>query len=154
MQIAISEAKKAYDKKEVPVGAVLVNNQTQKIIAKSHNLVEKNQNITSHSEMIVINKAIKKLKIKYLTDQNLDFTLYTTLEPCSMCAGAIIHSKIKTVVIGAKDPKAGAAGSVINILQNPKLNHQCELIFGVLEQECSEILKDFFRELRLKKDKL
>jgi len=148
MKIAISEAKKAYDKQEVPIGAVLVNNQTQKVIAKSHNLVEKNQNITFHSEMNVINKAIKKLKIKYLTDIDLDLTLYSTLEPCSMCAGAIIHSKIKTVVIGTKDPKSGAAGSVLNILQNPKLNHQCELIFGILEKDCSDLLKGFFIDKR------
>lgn len=148
MQIALSEAKKANDKQEVPIGAVLVNNETNKIVAKSHNLVEKNQNITFHAEMNVINKAIKKLNIKYLTDINLNLTLYTTLEPCSMCAGAIIHSKIQTVVIGTKDQKAGAAGSVLNILQNPQLNHQCKLIFGILENDCSDLVKGFFKDKR------
>ncbi len=145
MEIALKEAKKSYLKDEVPVGCVITRDN--KVISKAHNLVQSKKNITAHSEIIALNKAMKKLGIKYLDDCEL----YVSLEPCSMCAGAIVLSKIKKVYIATEDVKTGAAGGVFNILNNSKLNHQCEIEFGILKEESSKLLKDFFRELRVKK---
>jgi len=145
MEIALKEAKKSYLKDEVPVGCVITRDN--KVISKAHNLVQSKKNITAHSEIIALNKAMKKLGKKYLDDCEL----YVSLEPCSMCAGAIVLSKIKTVYIATEDVKTGAAGGVFNILNNSKLNHQCEIEFGILKEESSKLLKDFFHELRLKK---
>ncbi len=142
MKEALKEAKKAYDKLEVPVGAVIVRNG--KIIARGHNLKETKFDTTNHAEIIAIQKASKKLKSWRL----LDCEMYVTLEPCSMCAGAIINSRIKKVYIGANDEKTGAVGSVLNLFEDYKFNHNVEFEKGILKEDCENILKDFFKNLR------
>lgn len=142
MKEALKEAKKAYDKLEVPVGAVIVKDG--KIISRAHNLKETKCDTTNHAEMLAIQKASKKLKSWRL----LDCEMYITLEPCSMCAGAIINSRIKKVYIGASDEKTGAVGSVLNLFEDYKFNHNVEFEKGILRQECEDILKDFFKKLR------
>ena len=141
MKEALKEAKKAYEKLEVPVGAVIVKNG--KIIARAHNLKETKKNTTKHAEILAIEKASKKLDAWRL----LDCEMYITLEPCSMCAGAIINSRIKKIYIGALDEKTGAAGSVLNLFDY-KFNHKVEVEKGILQKECEKVLKDFFKELR------
>lgn len=142
MREAIAEAVKAAREGEVPIGAVIVfNNQ---IIAKAHNLRETNGDPTAHAEILVLREAAYLKKHWRL----LGTTLYTTLEPCPMCAGALVMARTKRLVYGASDPKAGAAGSLMNIVQDPRLNHRLEVRGGVLEEECRELLKDFFRERR------
>ena len=143
MKEALKEAKKAYDKVEVPIGAVIVKDN--KIIARAHNLRETKKQACAHAEILAIEKACKKLNAWRLEDCDL----YVTLEPCTMCAGAIINARIKNLYIGAMDEKGGAVGSKINILKDIKLNHEVEVITGILKDECSSILKDFFKELRL-----
>jgi len=145
MTYAFKEAKKAYNKGEVPIGAVIVKDG--KIIAKAHNLRESKQDATAHAEMLAITKACKKLGSWRLVDCDL----YVTLEPCPMCAGAIIQSRIRRLIFGATDPKAGAAGTVVNLFNTGKFNHKVEVIQGVMENDCSQILKQFFKELRDKK---
>ena len=145
MKEALKEAKKAYDKLEVPVGAVIVKNG--KIIARSHNLKETKKDTTKHAEILAIEKASKKLGAWRL----LDCDMYVTLEPCSMCAGAIINARIKKLYIGTLDDKTGAAGSVLNLFEDYKFNHNVELEKGILEKECEKILKEFFKDLRKKK---
>ena len=147
MKEALKEAKKAYDKLEVPVGCVIVKDN--KIIARAHNLKETKLDTTKHAEILAIQKASKKLESWRL----LDCEMYITLEPCSMCAGAIINSRIKKIYIGALDEKTGAAGSVLNLFKDYKFNHNVELETGVLKEECEQILKDFFKELRALKKK-
>ena len=142
MKEALKEAKKAYDKLEVPVGAVIVKDG--KIISRAHNLKETKCDTTNHAEILAIQKASKKLKSWRL----LDCEMYITLEPCSMCAGAIINSRIKKVYIGASDEKTGAVGSVLNLFEDYKFNHNVEFEKGILRQECEDILKDFFKKLR------
>ena len=142
MKVALKEAKKACKKLEVPVGAVIVKDG--KIIAKAHNQKETKFDTTKHAEILAIQKASKKLGAWRL----LDCEMYVTLEPCPMCAGAIINSRIKKVYIGCMNPKAGCAGSIMNLLQVDKFNHQVEIEKGILEEECSSLLKDFFRNLR------
>ena len=142
MKEALKEAKKAYDKLEVPVGAVIVKDG--KVIARAHNLKETKYDTTNHAEIIAIQKASKKLKSWRL----LDCEMYVTLEPCSMCAGAIINSRIKKVYIGANDEKTGAVGSILNLFEDYKFNHNVEFEKGILKKECENILKDFFKELR------
>lgn len=142
MKEALKEAKKAYDKLEVPVGAVIVKNG--KVIARAHNLKETKYDTTNHAEILAIQKASKKLKSWRL----LDCEMYVTLEPCSMCAGAIINSRIKKVYIGANDEKTGAVGSVLNLFEDYTFNHKVEFEKGILKKECEEILKKFFKELR------
>ena len=145
MKQAIREAQKAYKKLEVPVGAVIVKDG--KIIAKAHNQKETKTDTTKHAEILAIQKASKKLKSWRL----IDCEMYVTLEPCTMCAGAIINSRIKKVYIGTMDPKGGACGSVFNIPQEPRLNHQIEIETGLMKEECATIMKNFFKELRTKK---
>jgi len=145
MKEALKEARKAYKKDETPIGAVIVKDGT--IIARGHNKKELKQDATLHAEMAAIKKASKKLGSWRLNDCDM----YVTLEPCTMCAGAIIHARIRRLYIGAADPKAGAAGSVINVFAIDNFNHKVEVIHGILEEECSNILKDFFKELRTKK---
>ncbi len=147
MRAAIREAKKAYALEEVPIGCVIV--RKEKIIARGYNRRNTDKNTLAHAELSAIKKASKKCGDWRLED----CTMYVTLEPCQMCAGAIIQSRIKKVVIAAKNPKAGCAGSVLNLLQIPEFNHQAEVEYGVLEEECSEMLSRFFRELREKKKK-
>ena len=142
MREALKEAKKAYDKLEVPVGCVIVKDG--KIIAKGHNLKETKKDTTKHAEMIAIQKASKKLDSWRL----LDCELYVTLEPCSMCAGAIINARIKKIYIGTLDEKTGAAGSVLNLFEDYPFNHKVEVKTGILKEPCEKILKDFFKELR------
>ncbi|WIV12620.1 tRNA adenosine(34) deaminase TadA [Proteiniborus sp. MB09-C3] len=144
MKIAIDEAYKAYSIGEVPVGAIIVNNH--KIIATGYNMREILRDPTAHAEIIAIKKASEFLGGWRL----IDCTMYVTLEPCAMCAGAIVNSRIERVVIGAKDPKMGACGSIINIIQNQSFNHRADITWGVMEKESSEIMKDFFRKLREK----
>ena len=147
MKEALKEAKKAYNKLEVPVGAVIVKDR--QIIARAHNLKETKYDTTKHAEILAIQKASKKLKSWRL----LDCTMYVTLEPCSMCAGAIINSRIKKVYIGAKDAKTGACGSVLNLFDDFKFNHKVEYEIGILKNECEAILKNFFKILREEKKK-
>lgn len=142
MRLAIKESMKCNRSMDVPIGSVIVQNS--QVIAKAHNEVEKRQDPTAHSELLAIKKAIRKIGYKYLSD----CVLYTTLEPCSMCAGAIVLARIPLVVWGADDPKSGAGGSVVNLLQNPKLNHRTRIISGILADKCSLLLKDFFKMLR------
>ena len=142
MKAALKEAKKAYDKLEVPVGAVIVKDK--KIIARAHNLKETKNDTTKHAEILAIQKASKKLNSWRL----IDCEMYVTLEPCSMCAGALINSRIKKVYIGASDQKTGAVGSVFNLLEDYTFNHKVEYEKGVLQDECESILKEFFKELR------
>ena len=147
MQEALKEAKKAYKKLEVPVGAIIVKNG--EIIAKAHNLKETKNDTTKHAEILAIQRASKKLKSWRL----LDCEMYITLEPCSMCAGAIINSRVKKIYIGALDYKTGAAGSVLNLFEDYKFNHKVEVEKGILQEECENLLKSFFKELRQKKRK-
>ena len=142
MKQALKEAKKAYEKLEVPVGAIIVKDG--KIIARAHNLKEAKHDTTKHAEILAIQKASKKLSSWRL----IDCEMYVTLEPCSMCAGALINSRIKKVYIGAKDEKTGAVGSVFNLLDDYKFNHKVEYETGILEENCKEQLKSFFKMLR------
>ncbi len=144
MRAAITQAKKAYALGEVPIGCVI--EYEGKIIGRGYNRRKTDKNTLTHAELIAIRKASKKLG-----DWRLEgCTLYVTLEPCQMCAGAIVQARIPTVVIGCMNPKAGCAGSILNILQEPQFNHQVEIIRGVFEKECSTMLTEFFKELRLR----
>ena len=142
MKEALKEAKKAYEKLEVPVGAVIVKNG--EIIARGHNLKETKFDTTKHAEIIAIQRASKKLNAWRLEDCEM----YVTLEPCTMCAGAIINSRIKKVYIGTEDPKSGACGSILNLFTDYKFNHKVEYEKGIMQKECEKILKDFFKDLR------
>lgn len=145
MREAIIEAKKAEEQNEVPIGAVIVLDG--QIISRGFNLRESHQSAVAHAELLAIEKACEELGTWRLENA----TLYVTLEPCPMCAGAILLSRIKKVVYGAQDPKAGCAGSLMNLLQDQRFNHQCELFPGVLQEECGEMLSVFFRSLREQK---
>ncbi|AOC89568.1 tRNA adenosine(34) deaminase TadA [Bacillus amyloliquefaciens] len=148
MREAIKEAKKAEAKGEVPIGAVLVLHD--EIVARAHNLRETEQRSLAHAEMLAIDEACRKLGTWRLEDA----VLYVTLEPCPMCAGAVVLSRVDKVVFGAFDPKGGCAGTLMNLLQEERFNHQAEVVSGVLEEECGEMLSAFFRKLRRqKKDK-
>lgn len=145
MKQAVKQAKKAYDKLETPIGCVIVHED--KIIARGYNKRNMKKNTLAHAEILAINKASK-----VLGDWRLeDCTMYVTLEPCPMCAGAIVQARIPRVVIGSMNLKAGCAGSVLNLLQQNGLNHQVEITKGVLAEECSGLMTSFFRELRKKK---
>lgn len=145
MKQAVKQAKKAYDKLETPIGCVIVHED--KIIARGYNKRNMKKNTLAHAEILAINKVSK-----VLGDWRLeDCTMYVTLEPCPMCAGAIVQARIPRVVIGSMNPKAGCAGSVLNLLQQDGLNHQVEITKGVLAEECSGLMTSFFRELRKKK---
>jgi len=144
MQYAIEEAHKAYTLLEVPIGAVIIKDS--EVIARAYNLRETAKSPLAHAEILAIEEAAKKLGGWRLTGA----TMYVTLEPCPMCAGAIYQSRISTLVYGADDPKAGAVKSLYSILNDPRLNHQVEVISGVLADESSKLLKKFFRELRKK----
>ena len=142
MKMALSEAYKAADIGEIPIGAVLVLDG--EIIAKAHNMRETWQDATAHAETIVIREACKKLNRWRLTGA----TLYVTIEPCPMCAGAIVMSRISRLVYGSPDSKAGAAESLFNVVNNPALNHMVEVTAGVCNEECTQIMKDFFKKRR------
>lgn len=145
MKRAIAEAGKAEDKSEVPIGCVIVKDG--RIIARAHNLRETTQDPTAHAELMAIRKAARKLGSWRL----LDTTLYVTLEPCSMCMGGIILARIPNVVFGCYDPKGGAAGSIYDLSNNPRLNHTVQLVPNILQEECSSLLSSFFAELRKRK---
>ena len=147
MREAIKEAKKAYKKLEVPVGAVIVKNG--EIIARAHNLKETKLDTTKHAEILAIQRASKKLQSWRL----IDCEMYVTLEPCSMCAGALINSRIKKVYIGTNDEKTGAVGSVFNLFDDYTFNHKVEYEKGILKDECEEMLSSFFKDLRKLKSK-
>ena len=142
MKEALKEAKKAYLEDEVPVGCVIVKDN--KIIARGNNKKEKNNNAILHAEIVTLNKAQKKLNDWHLND----CTLYVTLEPCLMCTGAIIQTRIKRVVYGCNDPKGGAVDSILNIKEIKGINHYFESISKILEKDCSMILKNYFKSKR------
>ncbi len=145
MKEALKEAQKSYKKEEIPVGAIIVKDG--KIIARGHNLKETKTDPTKHAEIIAIQKACKKLQTWRLTG----CTMYVTLEPCSMCAGSLIQSRLDKVVIGTMDEKTGACGSVLNLLADYKFNHIVQIETGIMQEECKKILQQFFKELRAKK---
>ena len=147
MEQAIKQAKKAYAINEVPIGCVLV--QGDKIIARGYNRRNTDKSVLAHAEIAAIKKACKKTGDWRLED----CVLYVTLEPCQMCAGAIVQARIPRVVIGAMNPKAGCAGSVMNVLQMQQFNHQCQIETGVLGDKCKEMMTKFFEELREQKKK-
>ncbi len=142
MKEAIKEAEKSFKKDEVPVGAVLV--YENKIIATAHNLIRTKKDPAAHAEILAIRKAAKKLNNERL----IDASLYVTIEPCAMCAGAIILARIKNLIFGAKDQKTGACGSVFDVISNKKNNHKVNVISGIMENECAEIMKKFFKNKR------
>ena len=142
MREALRQAQKANEAGEVPVGAVIV--QAGKIIARAHNQVELLKDATAHAEMLALTQAEAAVGDWRLAECDL----YVTKEPCAMCAGALVHTRIRRVIFGCTDPAAGAAGSVMNLLQMPVLNHRCDIASGVLQEECATILQDFFRKRR------
>ncbi len=144
MSEALRQAARAYELGEVPVGAVIV--REGRVIARAYNQVEMLKDATAHAEMLALTQAEAAVGDWRLTD----CTLYVTKEPCPMCAGAIVHTRLARVVFGAFDPKAGAAGSAVDLLQFPSLNHRCEITRGVRDAECSTLLRDFFQEQRQK----
>lgn len=144
MSEALKEAQKALDEDEVPVGAVVV--YKGKIIARGHNQVERLKDPTAHAEMLAITSAANSLNTKWLNGASL----YVTIEPCSMCAGAFVLARVKDIIYGASDPKTGACGSVTNIINNKKLNHRINIKSGILKEECSSLLKEFFKKKRIK----
>ncbi len=146
MQMALAEAGKAYQRAEVPIGAVVVCDD--QVVGRGFNLREQTQDPTSHAEMIALREAAANEDSWRLENCQL----YVTLEPCPMCAGAVLQSRIKRLVYGASDPKAGAVRSLYQLLDDNRFNHQVEVEAGVLEKESAQLLKDFFRELRLRKD--
>ena len=145
MKEALKEAKKAYKKEEVPIGVVIVKDN--KIISRAHNEKELKNDTTEHAEIRAIKKASKKLNSWRL----IGCEMYSTLEPCPMCAGAIIQSRIKKLYIGAMDEKTGAVGSKLNLLEDFSFNHKVKIEKGLLKEECTKILQDFFKELRKSK---
>lgn len=142
MKEALKQAYQAFEEDEVPVGAVIV--YEDKIIAKAYNEMEKLKDPTAHAEMLAITQATSYLNVARLDN----CILYVTIEPCPMCAGALVWAKIKRIVYGADDPKTGACGTILNIAHNEKLNHRIEISKGVLSQECAQIIKEFFQRKR------
>jgi tRNA(adenine34) deaminase len=147
MELALKEAEKAAAIGEVPIGAVLVKDD--QILARAHNLRETEQRAVAHAELLAIDQACKETGAWRLEGT----TLYVTLEPCAMCSGAIVLSRVDRVVYGAADPKGGCAGTLMNLLQEDRFNHQCEVAAGVKEEECGKILSSFFKNLRDRKRK-
>jgi len=148
MREALRQALKAGKADEVPVGAVIV--RAGKVIARAHNQVELLKDATAHAEMLALTQAEAAVGDWRL----IDCDLYVTKEPCAMCAGALVHTRVRRVIFGCADPAAGAAGSVINLLQMPTLNHRCDIAAGVLQDECAGILQSFFRERRNPRNKI
>jgi tRNA(adenine34) deaminase len=142
MREALRQAQKAYAADEVPVGAVVV--RESQIIARAHNQIELLKDATAHAEMLALTQAEAAVGDWRL----IDCELYVTKEPCAMCAGALVHTRIRRVIFGCRDPSAGAAGSMINLLQIPAFNHRCEITSGILQNECGILLQDFFRQCR------
>ena len=145
MKLAIEEAKKAFELDETPIGAVIV--YKDKVIGKACNRRNTDKNALAHAEILAIDEACKSIGDWRLEE----CTIYITLEPCPMCAGAIVQARIPRVIFGASSPKAGFGGSVFNVLELESLNHRCEVIRGICEEESSELLKEYFKQMRLKK---
>ena len=145
MYAAYEEARKAYDLGEVPIGCVIVCDNT--IIARGYNRRKTDKSTLAHGEIIAIKKACEELGDWRLED----CTLYVTLEPCQMCAGAIVQARIKRVVMATDNPKAGCAGSILDMFHEERFNHQVEVTRGIMQEECSQLLKDFFKEMRLRR---
>jgi tRNA(adenine34) deaminase len=143
MQEAFKEAQRAAKEDEIPIGAVIV--YKDKIIGRAHNQVERLKDPTAHAEMIAITSAANSLNTKWLNGASL----YVTIEPCSMCAGALVLARIENLIYGADDPKAGGCGSVTDIINNKILNHRIKIKKGILEKECSSLLKEFFKKKRV-----
>lgn len=148
MREALRLARKAYEAEEVPVGAVVV--RAGKIIARAYNQIELLKDATAHAEMLALTQAEAAVGDWRLTDCDL----YVTKEPCVMCAGALVHVRMRRIIFGCSDPRSGAAGGMINLLQHPALNHHCEITAGVLQNECGGILQDFFRKKRRAEDEV
>lgn len=148
MKEAVKEAIKALDDKEVPIGAVIA--YKNRIIARAYNQREKLRDPTAHAEIIALTQAAAFLDSWRLTDT----TIYVTLEPCPMCAGALVNARVKTLVYGAKDPKAGACGTLFNITGDKRLNHRLEIVAGVMEADCQTLLKEFFKQKRISAEDL
>lgn len=144
MQLALAEARKAAELGEIPIGAVLVELISGEVVAAAHNMRETWNDATAHAEIIVIRKACARLKRWRLSGCGL----YVTVEPCPMCSGAIVNSRVDRVVYGCPDSKAGGAESIFNIITNPNLNHNAEVVSGVCEEECAEVMKNFFKRRR------
>jgi tRNA(adenine34) deaminase len=144
MRVALREARRGALEKEVPVGAVVV--KEGQVLARAHNRPLSTHDPTAHAEILVLRRAARRLGNYRLNE----CSLYVTIEPCAMCAGAIVHARLKRVVFGARDPKAGASGSALRVLNHPKLNHHAEVVSGVLKEECAEVIKDFFLVRRKK----
>lgn len=142
MALALEEARQAAVENEVPVGAVLVFED--RVIARNHNRMVQQKNPIAHAELLTMEAALKSHPVKWL----LDTTLYVTLEPCVMCAGALVLARVKRLVFAAPDPKAGACGSIMDIVRSPQLNHRLDVITGISQNEASALLKDFFQKLR------
>lgn len=148
MRVALEQARRAAREQEVPVGAVVVRDG--RIIARAHNRPVRSHDPTAHAEILALRRAARRLANYRLTG----CSLYVTMEPCAMCAGAIVHARLRQVVYGARDPKAGASGSVLTVLNHPKLNHQVEVLSGVLEEDCAGVVREFFRLRRGKQRKI
>ena len=146
MSEALKEAKRAFEEDEVPVGAVVVHKG--RIISRGHNQIERLRDPTAHAEMLALTSATNFLGTKWLSEASI----YVTIEPCSMCAGALVLARVKHIYYGAKDPKTGACGSVINIVNHKKLNHRIKVKGGILAKECGGLLKDFFKKKRIKRN--
>ena len=146
MAEALKEARKAFDKDEVPVGCVIV--QDGHVIARGHNQVEMLKDPTAHAEMLALTSATNHLNSKWLNDA----VLYVTIEPCSMCAGALVLARVKEIVYGAADPKTGACGSVFDIAHSKKLNHKIKVTSGIMSEDCSELVSEFFRKKRAQRN--
>jgi len=145
MKSALKEAERAFDKDDCPIGAVIIKNG--QIVARAHNQVELLKDPTAHAEIIAITQAANTLGEERL----LDTTMYVTLEPCAMCAGALVLARVKRLVFGASDPKAGACGTLYNIIQDERLNHRLEVVSGIMAAESQSLLQEFFRRLRKEK---
>ena len=145
MKSALKEAERAFDKDDCPIGAGIIKNG--QIVARAHNQVELLKDPTAHAEIIAITQAANTLGEERL----LDTTMYVTLEPCAMCAGALVLARVKRLVFGASDPKAGACGTLYNIIQDERLNHRLEVVSGIMAAESQSLLQEFFRRLRKEK---
>lgn len=144
MEKALEQARLAFDDEEIPIGCVIV--REDKIIASAHNTKQKQNNSLNHAEMLALNSAQELLNTKYLDD----CTMYLTIEPCAMCAGAMLNSRLKKLVFGAREPKSGCAGSNYNLLTDIRFSHRVEVEEGIMEYECSSIMKEFFKQRRNK----
>jgi len=144
MEKAIGEAKKAFDEGEIPIGCVIVHEE--KVIAAAHNTKQNKNNSLHHAEMLAMDSAMEVLNTKYLNE----CTMYLTIEPCAMCAGAMVNCRLKKLVFGAREPKTGCAGSNYNLLNDTRFNHRVEIEEGVMEEECAQLMKEFFRLRRNK----